>query len=86
MTTKKHPAQPAAVPAQDPLPGNNPTHEPYITVSEAADFLGIPTNTCYKLALNRTLPSYKAGKLRRFKRSELAAWMESKRVDSNPAQ
>jgi excisionase family DNA binding protein len=82
----KKQVKPAATPTQDPLSGSTPSHEPYITVSEAADFLGIPTNTCYKLALNRTLPSYKAGKLRRFKRSELAAWMESKRVDSNPAQ
>ena len=56
--------------------------EPYIAVAEAAEFLGIPANTCYKLALSRTIPSFKAGKLRRFKRSELAAWMESKRVES----
>jgi len=63
-------------------PAATATPEPYITVTEAAEFLGIPANTCYKLALNRTLPSFKAGKLRRFKRSELAAWMESKRVES----
>lgn len=56
------------------------TAEPYINVKTAAAFLGVPENTLYKLALSRKVPSYKAGKLRRFKLSELAAWMESNRV------
>lgn len=54
--------------------------EHFVSVKIAAEFLGIPENTCYKLALSRKIPSYKAGKLRRFKLSELAAWMESNRV------
>ncbi|WP_282753945.1 helix-turn-helix domain-containing protein [Desulfuromonas thiophila] len=56
------------------------TAEPFVSVKIAAEFLGIPENTCYKLALSRKVPSYKAGKLRRFKISELAAWMEGNRV------
>lgn len=56
--------------------------EAFIGVKDAADFLGIPTNTCYKLALSRILPSYKIGKLRRFRRSELAEAVEAFRVAS----
>lgn len=65
----KNPETPAAV-------------EPFVSVKAASEFLGIPENTCYKLALSRKVPSFKAGKLRRFKLSELAAWMESNRVDA----
>jgi len=61
-------------------------YEDYISVKEAARFLSIPVNTCYKLCLSRTLPSYKAGKLRRLKKSEVAAFMESKRVEALPVR
>jgi len=57
--------------------------EPYVNVKAAARFLGIPENTLYKLALSRKVPSFKAGKLRRFKLSELAAFMERHRVSAD---
>lgn len=57
--------------------------EPYVNVKAAARFLGVPENTLYKKALDRTIPSYKAGKLRRFKLSELAAWMDNCRVSAD---
>jgi excisionase family DNA binding protein len=79
MTTKTRTTKPAAVPAEGITPA---TPEPYITVAEASDFLGIPPNTCYKLALRREIPSFKCGKLRRFLRSDLRAWMESHRVNA----
>lgn len=60
-----------------------PAPEPYIGVEKAAAFLALPTNTVYKLALSRAIPSYKFGKLRRFKLSELATVMESKKVLRN---
>ena len=56
--------------------------EPYIGVEQAASFLALPVNTVYKMALCRSLPSYKFGKLRRFKLSEIAAVMESKKVEA----
>lgn len=61
-----------------------PTTEPerYITVKEAAAFLSIPVNSCYKLCLSRTVPSYKLGKTRRVKLSELINVMESARVEA----
>jgi len=55
--------------------------EEYVTVKVAARFLGMPMNTLYKLALARQVPSYKTGKLRRFKLSELAAVMESNKIE-----
>lgn len=60
--------------------------EAYISVKEAADFLSMPLNTCYKLCLSRTLPSYKAGKLRRLKKSEVVAYMEGNRVEALPGR
>jgi len=57
--------------------------EPYVNCKTAAKFLEVPENTLYKFALGRTVPSYKTGKLRRFRLSELAAWMESNRVDAD---
>lgn len=60
--------------------------EDFISVKEAARFLSIPVNTCYKLCLSRVLPSYKAGKLRRLKKSEVAAYMEGNRVEALPGR
>ncbi len=71
MTKQNHESKNTETPA---------TAEPFVTVKIAAEFLGIPENTLYKLALSRKVPSYKAGKLRRFKISELAAWMDGCRV------
>jgi excisionase family DNA binding protein len=60
--------------------------EGYISVKAAAAFLSIPVNTCYKLCLSRTLSSYKAGKLRRLRKSDVVAYMESKRVEAFPGR
>lgn len=54
--------------------------EPYINAHQAAAYLSLPVNTIYKLALARQIPSYKLGKLRRFRLSEISAVMESARV------
>lgn len=56
--------------------------ENYISVKETAAFLSIPLNTCYKLFLSRTLPSYKFGKLRRAKISDIVAYMEDHRIEA----
>lgn len=56
--------------------------ERYVTVKEAAAFLSVPVNTAYKMCLARTLPSYKIGKLRRLKLSEVVAMAEASRVEA----
>lgn len=56
--------------------------EKYATPKEGAAFLGVPVNTFYKMCLSRVMPSYKIGKLRRVKLSEVAAFAESNRVEA----
>jgi excisionase family DNA binding protein len=56
--------------------------EPFISVAEGAALLAVPENTLYKLALARRVPSYKIGKLRRFRRSELIAFGEAFRINA----
>ena len=56
--------------------------EKYSTPKEGAAFLGVPVNTFYKMCLARAVPSYKMGKLRRVKLSEVAAFAESHRVEA----
>lgn len=78
MTTKNRTAnKPAAVPFTPA-----PNEEPFISVEEGAALLSIPPNTLYKWALSRRVKSYKIGKLRRFRRSELLAFVESYRVNA----
>jgi excisionase family DNA binding protein len=48
--------------------------EPFIDVEQGAALLAVPANTLYKWALARRVKSYKIGKLRRFRRSELLAF------------
>lgn len=56
--------------------------EKYATPKEGAAFLGVPVNTFYKMCLSRAIPSYKLGKLRRVKLSEVAAFAEACRVEA----
>lgn len=60
--------------------------EKYATPKEGAAFLGVPVNTFYKMCLSRVIPSYKIGKLRRVKLSEVAAFAESSRVEARPGK
>ena len=60
--------------------------EKYATPKEGAAFLGVPVNTFYKMCLARVIPSYKIGKLRRVRLSEVAAFAESSRVEARPAK
>ena len=68
-------------------PGTATTEtEKYATPKEGAAFLGVPVNTFYKMCLSRVIPSYKIGKLRRVKLSEVAAFAESSRVEARPGK
>ena len=77
---KKH-TTPTAEPSPVSLrPVSTLENEPFISVAEGAALLSVPENTLYKMALSRRVPSYKIGKLRRFRRSELLKFAESYRV------
>jgi excisionase family DNA binding protein len=56
--------------------------EPLLTAEEVGRAIGVPANTIYKKALDRSLPSIKWGKLRRFRLSEVMAVMDSHRVEA----
>lgn len=57
----------------------NESLDNYINIDEAAEYLGIKTVTLRNWIKNpdKGLPAHKVGKLWKFKRSELDAWIQS---------
>jgi len=51
------------------------------SVKEMSRYLRVPQNTAYKMLLSRVLPSYKLGKLRRVKKSDLVTYIAQNRVE-----
>ena len=51
------------------------------SVKEMANFYKVPVNTAYKMLLARIIPSYKLGKLRRVKKSDLVTYLNENRVE-----
>ena len=51
-------------------------YENYVSVDDVARLLGLNKYTVYKMANQGRLPSYKFGKVRRFKMSEVEAYVE----------
>ena len=50
----------------------------YISIDEAAEYLGIKTVTLRSwIKKDESIPAHKIGKLWKFKRSELDAWVQS---------
>ena len=62
-------------------PFENADDEEVWSVKEMASFYRVPVNTAYKMLLARIIPSYKLGKLRRVKKSDLVAYLNSNRVE-----
>jgi len=51
-----------------------------MTVEDLAEYLGLPIGTIYKQRSEGTgPPGYRVGKFVRWKRSEVDAWLETKR-------
>ncbi len=53
--------------------------EPFVDLKAASAFLGVKPSWTYEQVRLGRLPSYKVGKFRRFRISELDAWMRSRR-------
>jgi excisionase family DNA binding protein len=51
-----------------------------INIQEAAALLNLAVNTIYEKTSAKLIPHYKHGKKIMFKKSELLAWVESRRV------
>ena len=52
--------------------------EPYVSIEDAARFLAVPLSWLYDAASRGKVPSRKIGKYRRFRLSELDAWVNAK--------
>lgn len=51
----------------------------YISIEEAADYLGVKTSTVRSWIKNKGMPHYRVGgKLLKFKRSEIDEWIKCK--------
>lgn len=51
--------------------------ERWLSVDELAEYLGIKRDTVYKWIDRRKLPAHKAGRLWKFRREEVDAWVRS---------
>jgi excisionase family DNA binding protein len=51
-----------------------------INIQEAAALLNLAVNTLYEKTSEKSIPHYKHGKKIMFKKSELLAWVEARRV------
>jgi len=61
--------------------GQNPSNDgKFLTVPEAAAFLGLATQTVYGLIHRKQIPCMKRQKRVYFSRAELTAWIESGRL------
>lgn len=58
-----------------------PHSEQLLTAADLAAALGVHPNYIYNLAAAGDLPSYRIGGNRRFRWSEIEAWLEQRRAD-----
>jgi excisionase family DNA binding protein len=58
----------------------NENQSTLINIQEAAALLNLAVNTIYEKTSEKLIPHYKHGKKIMFKKSELLAWVESRRV------
>ena len=56
---------------------NSNYDENWIGIPEAASYLGVTTDTIRNWIRKTNIPAHKIGKLWRFKKSELDAWVKS---------
>ena len=52
--------------------------EPFVDIEKAAEFLSVPVSWLYEQCRLGKVPSRKIGKYRRFRLSELDAWVNTK--------
>jgi excisionase family DNA binding protein len=59
--------------------------EPMVNVKKLSELFGPPTTWFYEKAERGVIPSYRCGKYRLFRISEVAAWIEAQRQGPRPA-
>ena len=55
----------------------NMVRENYISIDEAADYLGVKPATIRTWIKTKDFPAHRVGRLWKFKRSEIDRWVES---------
>lgn len=58
---------------------NGETRDELLTTEAVAEWLGVKPRTVLEWARTNRIPSLLAGRLRRYRRSEIAAWLERDR-------
>jgi excisionase family DNA binding protein len=59
---------------------DDPMPERWLSVEEAAAYLGIKRDTAYKWIDRKAMPAHKVGRLWKFRREEIDAWVRSGRA------
>jgi excisionase family DNA binding protein len=63
---------------------NEHAPEPFVDIESAATFLGVKVSYLYEECRLGRIPSYKLGKFRRFRLTELETWAAARREDGRP--
>ena len=63
----------------DGLSGNQKMTDRLMTVDEVAEYLRVKASTVYKWAKDGRVPAAKVGRLWRFDREEIEAWVKSRK-------
>ena len=56
----------------------------FLNIEQVAEYLGVKPGTVYSWAEARKIPSYKFGRLIRFKKDEIESWAAEQRQDCAP--
>ena len=57
----------------------------WLSVAEIADYLGIKRDTVYKWIERKEMPAHKVGRLWKFRRDEVDAWVRSGKASEAPS-
>lgn len=56
----------------------------WLSVDDIADYLGVKRDTIYKWIERKTMPAHKVGRLWKFKRDEVDAWVRGGKAAQVP--
>jgi len=56
----------------------------WLSVEEIAEYLGINRDTVYKWIERKEMPAHKLGRLWKFRKEEVNAWIQSGKASGNP--
>lgn len=59
----------------------NNINEPWVSTKEIAEHLGVTKDTIHKWIKTETIPCSRAGKLWKFKKSEVDEWVKSGKAE-----